>query len=63
MDDTTNDEHPAGGRAGRLVDVTTVPLSDLLGGDDSVLSWSLDRLLRERESHEEVVAGHSSNLI
>ena len=60
MDDTTMDEYPTPGRAGRLVDVTTFPLGQLLDDDDSVLSSALGRLRRERNAHEEVVAGHSN---
>jgi len=44
-----------------LVDVTKLPLPDLLRSDNTVLANSLRRLLAEMEHPEEIIAAHGSS--
>lgn len=46
-----------------LVDLTDLPLSEVLTMDPSVLGQSLLRVAQEAERHEEVVAGFSNCLM
>jgi FXSXX-COOH protein len=45
-----------------LVDLTDLPLSDVLAMDQSVLAQSLLRVAREADRQEDVVAGFSNVL-
>ncbi|MGH3796455.1 MAG: FxSxx-COOH cyclophane-containing RiPP peptide [Pseudonocardiaceae bacterium] len=54
---------PLLGHEADLVDLTGLPLSELLTMDESVLAQSLRRLAEETDRQEEIVAGFSNYLM
>ncbi|GIG62082.1 hypothetical protein Lfu02_64540 [Longispora fulva] len=60
MRDTTGDEVVLADQDEVLIDVTKLPLTELLAVGDTVLAGALRRVLRELDSPMDVSAGFSS---
>lgn len=54
---------PLLGHEANLVDLTGLPLSEVLTMDESVLAQSLRRLTEEADQQEDIVAGFSNYLM
>lgn len=54
---------PLLGHEADLVDLTGLPLAEVLTMDESVLAQSLRRLAEEADRQEDVVAGFSNSLM
>lgn len=54
---------PLSGHETDLVDLTDVPLPEVLTMDESVLAQSLRQLAEEADRQEEIVAGFSNYLV
>ncbi|MGY0234294.1 FxSxx-COOH cyclophane-containing RiPP peptide [Longispora urticae] len=61
MRDTTDDEVVLAARDDVLIDVTDLPLPELMAAGNTVLANALRRVLRELESPVDVSAGFQSH--